>query len=700
MTIIDFIRILLRHWLLIVLVPLSLAVMVFVLTMNEEKTYRSSTLLYTGLVSGASLENPGSNQVDYHAVSNAFDNMINTIESRQTLEIVAIRLLAEDIANMDSLPEKRRRTIRKTFTPEELEQLAVAGNAARTAENLEECLAEDECYALKKLLFTSYEPYSLRSLKKVSIRRQGNSDMVEMSYSTTDPELCQRTLGILTEVFTARMRQQKSGEAGTVLDYFRNEVALASQRLAAAEDTLKQFKDEHDIINYYEETEELAISQKDLEAEIRTEMKNLEQAKATVKSIDRSFRLKNDMYEISESILDNRNTLSEIETRLASGSVDTETAGALQQQADLLRKTIRKEINTLYHLKTSPEGIHQTVFVETWLENKLEIQRSAAKLEVLYQKQENLARRIEEFSTYGSTLERLNMRVKIAKSEYLELLHSLNVTQMHQKNIEMQADVDIIDPPNMPLEPQPSKRKLIVLLAFAGSMGACIVLLTAMDYLDPTLHSPERCKAITGLRLVGAFPKVDNKHKSINYSLLLDRTTEQLSSAIKLLHQQKTEAGRFVIVLFSHDKEEGKTFIAEKVSERIQATYYPARTVAPQPDIIEAIENPSGPTTLESALGTGPSDSHEILILEIPDLKHHLLPVRLLHNADAALLVARANRRWSGSDEELQQKVTTIIGQPPLMVLNAVEPDKLEGFLGEIPKKRSWLRIQVKKLFA
>ncbi|HED30202.1 MAG TPA: hypothetical protein ENN50_00615 [Prosthecochloris aestuarii] len=700
MSIIDFIRIVLRHWLLIVLLPFGLAVIVFLLTMNEEKTYRTSTLLYTGLVSGASIENPGNNQVDYHAVSNAFDNMINTIESRQTLEQVGIRLLAEDLANPDPLPKKRRRIIEKTFTTEETEQFSVAGDPSSTADNLLACLERDNCYGLKKLLYTSYEPYSLRSLKKITIRRQGNSDMVEISYKTTDPELCRRTLQILTEVFTARMRQQKSGEAGTVLDYFRNEVELANQRLTQAEDQLKEFKDTNDIINYYEETKELAISHKDLEAEIRSEMKNLEQARATVSTIDSSLHVRNDMYHISNRVLENRNLLADIETRLAQGSVEKDEKEPFARKARELRNIISQDVNTLYHLKTSPEGISQNVFIETWLENKLEIERSTAKLGVLDDKFRALEKRIEEFSAYGSTLERLNMRINIAKSEYLELLHSLNVTQMHQKNIEMQADVDIIDPPAFPLEPEPSKRKMIVLLAFIGGMAGCIVLVTALDYLDPNLQSPQRATKITDLKLVGAFPRIDKRRKEIDYPRLLDRTAEQLSSAVKLLHQQKQKTSQFVVVIFSHDRGEGKSFIGEKLAEKISGTYYPARHVAPQSETISAIENPSDPTTLQSACGGGDMSDREILILELPDLKHHLLPVRMLHGADVALLVARANRRWSGSDQQLQEKVTTIIGSPPLMVLNGVEPDKLEGFLGDIPKKRSWLRIRVKKLFA
>jgi capsular polysaccharide biosynthesis protein len=56
MTIIDFVRLISKHLILLIIVPLLLASMVILLTMNPTLEYSSQTTLYTGLASGSSIE--------------------------------------------------------------------------------------------------------------------------------------------------------------------------------------------------------------------------------------------------------------------------------------------------------------------------------------------------------------------------------------------------------------------------------------------------------------------------------------------------------------------------------------------------------------------------------------------------------------------------------------------------------------------
>ena len=92
MSIIEFIRLILKHLVLLIIVPLLLASMVILLTMNPSHEYSSQTILYTGLATGSSIEMD--KKFNYQATNTAFDNLINIIKSRETQEEVAIRLLA------------------------------------------------------------------------------------------------------------------------------------------------------------------------------------------------------------------------------------------------------------------------------------------------------------------------------------------------------------------------------------------------------------------------------------------------------------------------------------------------------------------------------------------------------------------------------------------------------------------------------
>ena len=97
MNLLEFIRIIFRNWKLLVLFPLLTAGVVFFLTRNTKKEYVSSTQVYTGIASGYGITSGEDDRIDYFAVNNAFDNLMATIKSRESIEEVGMRLLAKHL---------------------------------------------------------------------------------------------------------------------------------------------------------------------------------------------------------------------------------------------------------------------------------------------------------------------------------------------------------------------------------------------------------------------------------------------------------------------------------------------------------------------------------------------------------------------------------------------------------------------------
>jgi len=102
MNIIVLLRLLRKHIVLLLLTPILLACLVMYFTKSPSFTYSSETTLFTGIASGSSVEMDKS--LNYFATNTAFDNLINVINSRQTQQEVAIRLLAQHLLLSDSDP--------------------------------------------------------------------------------------------------------------------------------------------------------------------------------------------------------------------------------------------------------------------------------------------------------------------------------------------------------------------------------------------------------------------------------------------------------------------------------------------------------------------------------------------------------------------------------------------------------------------
>lgn len=86
-----------RHLFLLIIIPFIMAVLVYLFTRNQAKSYASEAIVYTGIATGYSIESTEQRNLDYFATNIQFDNLINLINSRQTIENTAIRLLAQDL---------------------------------------------------------------------------------------------------------------------------------------------------------------------------------------------------------------------------------------------------------------------------------------------------------------------------------------------------------------------------------------------------------------------------------------------------------------------------------------------------------------------------------------------------------------------------------------------------------------------------
>ena len=95
MKIIYFVKILSRHIWLLILVPILLAAVVFFLTRKDQWSYVSETTIYTGVTSGYSVQQQS--YTDVIVKTTIYDNLINLIKSRQTLEEVSASLLAQHL---------------------------------------------------------------------------------------------------------------------------------------------------------------------------------------------------------------------------------------------------------------------------------------------------------------------------------------------------------------------------------------------------------------------------------------------------------------------------------------------------------------------------------------------------------------------------------------------------------------------------
>ena len=130
-----------RWWLLIG--PALAALFVIYKTQKMSHTYQTRTTIYTGAVSGYSIDPDDSGKQDWASTNNTMDNLVNIIVSQSTLRNVSLRLFAQ--AMMYGSPDKNTnyisaanyRTLMR-HVPKEVVALIDKNSEENTLANLED----------------------------------------------------------------------------------------------------------------------------------------------------------------------------------------------------------------------------------------------------------------------------------------------------------------------------------------------------------------------------------------------------------------------------------------------------------------------------------------------------------------------------------------------------------------------------------
>lgn len=678
MSLIHFIRLLLKNWKLLLLVPLAMAISIYYFTRNEKKTFSSETVVYTGIASGYTLN--GSNKADYFETSNAFDNLLNIIDSRETKQEVSLKLLAEhlsikkhDPAVMEwgSFDELRK------LVPDSVRNILVKENVDSTFSALETFMQKTEGNVIYNIINSDNALYSINALRSIKASRLNSSDLIKISYSTQDAAVCKRTLELLEETFMRKHKALREGQTETVITYFENETKKSFARLDSAEQMFLDFNRNNDIINYYEQTKAVAGAREDLFALNHTlEMDRMANQDALGK-IDNELRdrAKQSMY--GSKVITQRNQLSDIYGKIAVFETFSQTdpsnkkiIDSLKGVASSIENNLRSAVDDLYVQTTTPGGIPSKDMLEEWIKTTISYEQSKARLTVMDKRKKEFDEEYSKFAPLGAMLQKIERQISVAEQEYLEMVHGLNLARLTQQNNELTSKLTVIDPPYLPLKANPSTRIVMVAGGFMAGFIVILSLLLTRFLIDKSLKEPARASKITGLKILGIYP------------LLKEQNDVLQKAAMRLLQQTlsvtDTTRQHINIGFISIENKEGKSTIINILNAGF-------KQINTSNEIVQwPAENHTG--------------SARINMIEFPALDHYIYTAGTLPKLDNLFIVCRANRIWTKVDQELLNNFSKACGIKANIILNGVELDFAEEYIGEAPKKRTMIRSLFKRM--
>jgi hypothetical protein len=662
-----------------------------------EKKYTVTTSIYTGITSNTGLNDE--TRPDWQAVNNTYDNLVNLTKSRGTLENVSLKLLAlnlmhgdPEIDNLYITANNYKKLI--ASVPEEILHLVDTASLDKTVNLFKEYKYSDSRNYLHELFNGSSAFYSYNALSSIIIRRQGNSDLIEIAYTSTDPGITWNTVKLVSEELKYSYNNLRYQTANDIVKYYEEELKKLRVQLNKQENELTDYNVKNSVINYIEQTKAIAHSFADFENRYEETRRNYESSSSIIKNLEQYMDIRTKLVKSNEEFI---NTLAEV-SRISGKITEIETFTSdemLSKDQELVKyreelrdaeKKIGLITNNINSYKESKEGLAIEGLVQEWLNQTLIQAKAQADLKVLNERKNDFADQYKNYSPIGTRINQQEREIHVTEQSYLEVLHALNMAKMKQKNLQLtSSNLNTISDASYPLFSDKGKRFLLVVAAFIGSIIFIIGLNLVIELLDRTLRDAERARRLTGMNILGAFT---GRNSQLKYRGFV-KTCNRISAAYACnrLTPYIKKGDTLCINILSLEEKEGKTFISRYFQESWEELGFNVKYLRVGQDIpIDASLFMAEHIDKHIQLESRP----DILIVEYPSIQQYGVPSHLLGSSQVNLLVANACRVWKNSDTELVKYLRDITeGTALYLYLNNATREAVEDFTGQLPPQTS-----------
>ena len=575
--------------------------------------------------------------------------------------------------------------------------------------------------------------FGIEKLSEIEVSQEGTSDMVLISYESSDPGVTFKTINIAIEVLLTKVKMIKSAESNSVVKYFEAEVIKAQNKLNKEERELAKLMTQNNITNYYEQTKWLASRNEDFEVAFQKEKLGLAAAEAAEKEAIAAMGISSNIKMMKDKILNHRKVIRELNKQKEENTIFNDFLLAPKRGKDSLsiedndkdkyeidKQLIQKEeelnnlIAGLLEMKNTASGVQIEDVSLKWLESIIKVEEYKARIIQFILFEKEFEKSYSRFAKLGSKIKQLERRIGVYERDYLDFVASLNDARLNEENIQMSSSLKIIDKPFYPLDPEKSKKLLIVTVSSLVGLIFFLGILIVLEYLDESIKTPKRLAKLSETELIGGYPIIEpdqtKESKSLHTKLI-----KQVATFINhRYYDNKNRPEPFIVMIFSTRIREGKSKISQLVANELRRSGENTLVINTTLDKNKLVnnENPDSITHLQptniydldiesiikNQSPTVKSKKYRYILVETPSLIGNDIPIKMIKDAHLSLMISKATRVWNKADSMALNTYKSIISHSIGSIINGTVVDELETIIGEIPKERSDLRKKIKKL--
>lgn len=717
-----------RKWLIIISTFLAVLA-AFLLTLNQEKLYKSVAQLATGYTMSDQVKLKDES-FNVYEIDVKFNNAIEAIKSPRVLGMTSYNLMLHDLENPDkpyripSEEDRKSDIYRKLNRQKAIEILTKKYNE-------EQLLSSYDPEERKILELLNIYRYDLETLRYVLyVGRVQRTDFIDIQYRSINPEL---SAYIVNQVVTEFMRNYESSRNQQTVQNIETLKKLVDQKREELDAKIGNIKTMGTLDANVESSSTLEqIS--NFESRLADEKSILTSAQLASQSVSqRLSEMENTSTQNAAATNSSNSELATLREKMNDASAEYQNKGGNDPELYKKYKNARNDYSAklMAMASAAPSAASPGTTKADLLQKKsdldLQVRSAQQNIAAYEQKIRQLNSSMGAAASRGANNLALQKEVELAQQEY-ESIKSRYDAAVNNKIAPMDNFHQILY--GQPaVEPEPSKRIIIVAMAGMAVAVFCCILIIFLEYIDVSIKTPTQFLRILELKLLGVVNRINLKKTPLEEIFtdpdLKKHDTTAFRELLRKLRFEMEHSGKKIFLLTSAKPGEGKSTIIKALAYSLSLshkkvliidTQFPHNTLTQEYEAkpvlesfnssaqdfrIAALHDLISPTSMPNVAIIGceggeytPSEilkpgnlleylralthEYDYILMEGAALNDRADSKELMQYADTIITVVSARSGVNQTDRETISFLQSLNGKFSGAVLNFVEPENID----------------------
>lgn len=591
----DFIylfRVLMKKKWIVIGAALIASLIAFYFTRNQPRKFKSFAQISTGFTQSEEIRlNPNEDNVGYNNEDIKFNNVTTTLMSRTVLDLLSYCMILHDLQspNPFEYPSQKDMQSQTYRSIDKVEAIRVFSRDLEQMIPLNTYKADDR-QLLALLEMYGYDYKNL--LKELTAYRLPRTDYIQLEFQTNNPFLSAFAVNNWYEQFLRYYRTVRSNRSIESIDTLQSLLDRKKQEL----DAKNQLLHDQGIINVGQENGakwELILNKQSTLTDIQTHQTDDEYALQQVNQqlvalgVSTTPGKPNAAAATNDELLKLRNDMNDAYSQYINSGESDEN---LRKKYEDLKAQYNQKVASAINNSSAPATAGGTDEKSRLLDKKsaleAKIHAETANIGTLESQITDLNKTVTSDASKAAALQSLMKEQELANKEYLDAKQRFNDASDIMASSVNNFRLVLAGQP--PLEPESSKRVLIVGLAGIFVLVISVLVITLMTYMDSSLKTPVIFAKTVNLRLLSMVNYTNLRNKSLS-ELIIEpahmaasgrrgrkandskATAENnrqnvFRESIRKLRYEVENSGKRVFLVASTKKGEGKTTLIQMLA--------------------------------------------------------------------------------------------------------------------------------------